>query len=61
MTGRLIGAGAIACLAIATGVEGGQSRYEAIDRSDVSGVSGLRIINVRDNLCLLYTSDAADE
>ena len=67
MTGRLIGAGAIACLAIATGVEGGQSRYEAIDRSDVSGVSGLRIINVRDNLLktcyavfLADTTDSAD-
>src|SRR5678815_2211989 len=50
MMGRLIGAGAIACLAMAASVEGGQSRYEAIDRSDVAGVSGLRIINIRDNL-----------
>ena len=50
MTGRLIGAGLVACLAIAASGEGGQSRYEAIDRSDVTGVSGLRIINIRDNL-----------
>ena len=38
------------CLAIAASVEAGQSRYEAIDRNDVTGVSGLRIINIRDNL-----------
>jgi hypothetical protein len=49
MTGRLIGAGLIVCLGVAAIVEGGQSRYEAIDRSDVTGVSGLRIINIRDN------------
>ena len=67
MTGRFIGAGVIACLAIAASVEGGQSRYEAIDRSDVTGVSGLRIINVRDNLLracyavfLADSTDAAD-
>ena len=30
--------------------EGGQSRYEAIDHSEVTGVPGLRIINIRDNL-----------
>jgi len=46
---RSIGAGLIACLAIVTAVEGGQSRYEAIDRSEVAGMSGLRIINIRDN------------
>ena len=50
MTGRLIGAGLIAALAIAATVDGGQSRYEATDRSDVAGVSGLRIINIRDNV-----------
>jgi len=48
--GRLMSAGLIAWLAVAANVEGGQSRYEAIDRSEVSGVSGLRIINIRDNL-----------
>jgi hypothetical protein len=50
MTERWIGAGLLACLAITATVEGGQSRYEAIDRSDVTGVSGLRIINIRDNV-----------
>ena len=30
--------------------EAGQSRYEATDQNDVTGVSGLRIINIRDNL-----------
>src|SRR4029434_6742143 len=67
MTVRLIGAGLIACLAMAASAEGGQSRYEAIDRSDVTGVSGLRIINIRDNLLrtcyavfLADTTDAAD-
>jgi hypothetical protein len=64
MTGRLIGAGLIAALAIATTVEGGQSRYEAIDRSDVIGVSGLRIINVRDNLLktcyAVFLADSTD-
>jgi hypothetical protein len=67
MTGRLIGAGLIACFAIAASVEAGQSRYEAIDRSDVTGVSGLRIINIRDNLLrtcyavfLVESTDSAD-
>ena len=45
-------------------VEGGQSRYEAIDRSDVTGVSGLRIINIRDNLLktcyAVFLADATD-
>jgi hypothetical protein len=49
MTGRLIGAGVLACLAIAGGAESGQSRYEAVDRGDVSGAPGLRIITIRDN------------
>ena len=49
MTGRLITAGLVACLGVAATVEGGQSRYEAIDRSNVTGVPGLRIINIRDN------------
>jgi hypothetical protein len=64
MTGRLIGAGVIACLAIAASVDGGQSRYEAIDRSDVAGVSGLRIINIRDNLLrtcyAVFLADSTD-
>jgi hypothetical protein len=64
MTCRLIGAGLIACLAIAAGAEGGQSRYEALDRSDVTGVPGLRIINVRDNLLrtcyAVFLADATD-
>jgi hypothetical protein len=64
MMGRLIGAGAIACLAMAASVEGGQSRYEAIDRSDVAGVSGLRIINIRDNLLrtcyAVFVADSTD-
>jgi len=66
MTGRLIGAGVIACLAIAASVDG-QSRYEAIDRSDVAGVPGLRIINIRDNMLktcyavfLATSTDSAD-
>jgi hypothetical protein len=50
MTGRLMGAGVIACLAMAGTVAGGQSRYEAIARSDVAGAPGLRIVNVRDNV-----------
>src|SRR5262245_8401648 len=62
MTGRLIGA-VIACLAIATSVEG-QSRYEAIDRSNVIGVSGLRIINIRDNVLktcyAVFLADSTD-
>lgn len=49
MTGRLIGAGVIACLAMAGTIAGGQSRYEAIARNDVTGAPGLRIVNVRDN------------
>jgi hypothetical protein len=64
MTNRVIGAGVLACLAIAATVEGGQSRYEAIDRSDVTGVAGLRIINVRDNLLrtcyAVFLADASD-
>ena len=64
MTGRLIGAGLIAYLAMVPTVEGGQSRYEAIDRSDVTGVSGLRIINIRDNLLktcyAVFLADATD-
>jgi len=47
-----------------TTVEGGQSRYEAIDRSDVTGVSGLRIISVRDNLLktcyAVFLADSTD-
>ena len=65
--GRLMGAAVIACLAVAASVEGGQSRYEAIDQSGVTGVSGLRIINIRDNLLktcyvvfLADSTDAAD-
>ena len=50
MVGRLLGAGVIACLAVAANGEAGQSRYEATDHNDVTGVSGLRIINIRDNL-----------
>jgi hypothetical protein len=50
MTGRVIAAAAIACLAIAATIESGQSRFEATDRSDIKGVPGLRIINVRDNV-----------
>jgi hypothetical protein len=49
MTGRLIGAGVLASLAIAGAAESGQSRYEAVDRADVSGAPGLRIITIRDN------------
>ena len=64
MVGRLIGAGVIACLAIAASAEAGQSRYEAIDRSAVAGVSGLRIINIRDNLLktcyAVFLSDSTD-
>jgi len=62
--GRLMSAGVIACLAVAANVEGGQSRYEAIDRSDVAGISGLRVINLRDNLLktcyAVFLADAAD-
>src|SRR5262245_14086173 len=64
MKGRLIGAGLIACLASVTTVEGGQSRYEATDRSDVTGISGLRIINVRDNVLrtcyAVFLADSTD-
>ena len=64
MVGRLSGAGVIACLAIAASVEAGQSRYEAIDHSAVAGVSGLRIINIRDNLLrtcyAVFLSDSTD-
>ena len=63
MMGRLIGAGVIACLAIAASVDG-QSRYEAIDRSDVAGVPGLRIINIRDNMLktcyAVFLADSTD-
>ena len=61
--GRLIGAGVIACLALAASVEG-QSRYEAIDRSEVTGMSGLRIINIRDNVLktcyAVFLADSTD-
>jgi len=64
MTGRLVGAGLIACLTVAASVEGGQSRYEALDRSNVAGVSGLRIINIRDNVLrtcyAVFLADATD-
>jgi hypothetical protein len=50
MTGRVIAAAVIVCLAIAATIESGQSRFEATDRSDINGVPGLRIINVRDNV-----------
>jgi hypothetical protein len=64
MRRRWIGAGVIACLAIAASLEGGQSRYEAIDRNDVTGVSGMRIINIRDNLlgtCFaVFLADSTD-
>jgi hypothetical protein len=49
MTSRLIGAGLIACLATAGIADGGQSRYEAFDRSEITGAPGLRVVNVRDN------------
>jgi len=49
MTRRLVGAGVLAALAIAGGAASGQSRYEAVDRGDVSGAPGLRIITIRDN------------
>ena len=64
MTGRLIGAGLVTSLAIVTSVEGGQSRYEAIDRSGVAGVSELRIINIRDNVLktcyAVFLADSTD-
>ena len=64
MTGRLIGAGLIACLSIVATVDAGQSRYEAIDRSDVAGVPGLRIISIRDNLLrtcyAVFLADSTD-
>jgi len=64
MVGRLSGAGVIACLAIAASVEAGQSRYEAIDHSAVAGVSGLRIINIRDNMLktcyAVFLADSTD-
>jgi len=50
MTGRVIAAGVVICLAIAAAAESGQSRFEATDRSDIKEMPGLRIINVRDNV-----------
>jgi hypothetical protein len=62
MTGRLIGAGVLASLAIAGAAESGQSRYEAVDRADVSGAPGLRIITIRDNaLKSCYAVRARDQ
>src|ERR1044071_7236269 len=49
MTRRLIGAGVLVGLALAGGAASAQSRYEAVDRGDVSGAPGLRIITIRDN------------
>jgi hypothetical protein len=64
MTARLIAAGFIACLGVAATVESGQSRYEAIARSDVTGVAGLRIINIRDNVLrtcyAVFLADSTD-
>jgi hypothetical protein len=64
MTGRVIGAGFLACFTIAASVDAGQSRYEAIDRSEVAGLSGLRIINIRDNLLktcyAVFLADSTD-
>jgi hypothetical protein len=64
MTGRVIAAGLITCLGVVAIVEGGQSRYEAIDHSEVTGVPGLKIINLRDNVrrtCYtLFLADSTD-
>jgi hypothetical protein len=46
----MIVAGVVACLALGARIEGGQSRFEATDTSDLTGVPGLRVIDVRDNL-----------
>jgi hypothetical protein len=50
MRGRVIAAGVIACLALGARIESGQSRFEALDRSEINGVPGLRIMSVRDNV-----------
>src|SRR5215813_13100608 len=51
MTARVIAAGLIAGLATMTAtVAAGQARYEAIAQSEVGGIPGLRIINIRDNV-----------
>ena len=64
MTRRMIAAGVIACLAIAAKIESGQSRFEATDRTDLTGVPGLRIISVRDTVLktcyTLFVVEAAD-
>jgi len=64
MTSRVIAAGLITCLGGVATVEGGQSRYEAIDHSEVTGVPGLKIINLRDNVrrtCYtLFLADSTD-
>ena len=48
MTGRLI-AGVITSLAIAATAQGGQSRFEATDRSEIKDLPGLTIVSVRDS------------
>ena len=46
----MIAAGVVACLAMGARIESGQSRFEATDRTDLTGVPGLRVINIRDNV-----------
>jgi len=58
---RVVGAAAVACLLVTAATAGAQTRFEAITQSAIEGVSGLRIITVRDrtlnNCYLLFVSD----
>jgi hypothetical protein len=60
---RVAGAAAIACLAFGAAIADAQARFEAVSQSAIEGVSGLRVITVRDrtlNTChLLFVSEPA--
>ena len=63
MNSRVAGAAAIACLAFGAAIADAQARFEAISQSAIEGVSGLRVITVRDralDTChLLFVSEPA--
>ena len=53
---RVAAAAAIACLAFGGAIAGAQARFEAVNQDAIEGISGLRVVTVRDrahNTCYL--------
>ena len=61
VTSRVVVTLVLACLASRPAVGAAQTRFDGIDQSDVAGVTGLRIITVRDRVLktcyLVFVSD----